>query len=74
MVSWILDGGSRLSAPGSWRKPRSDSVSHEKSQRLTVATLYLVNGIISDIRLELKLNNTIDAHLVNLAALKFVDV
>lgn len=30
-----------------------------------MATLYLVNGIISDIRLELKLNNTIDAHLVD---------
>jgi hypothetical protein len=39
-----------------------------------MTTLYLVNGIISDIRLELKLNNTVDAHLVNLAALKFVDV
>ena len=39
-----------------------------------MAVLYLFNGIISDIRLELKLNNTVDAHLVDLAGLKFVDV
>lgn len=39
-----------------------------------MVTMYLVNRIIGDIRLELKLNNTVDAHLVGLEAWRFVEV